>query len=338
MSKSPAPKRVVAFGELLLRLGAPGRELLLQRPHLEVFYGGAEANVLIALAQLGHEAAMVSVVADNALGRAVVGELRRYGVDTRGVRAAEGRMGLYFLTTGAIARASDIIYDRADSAFARAAADLIDWDEALVGADWLHLSGITAALGPNSAEAVVRAAESARRLGVGVSVDCNYRPKLWEAWRGDAPAIMAKLLAQADVAFGDYRDAELILKRSFAGDRRSAADALFAAFPNLRRIACTIREQVNVDHHILSALMFGPDGQWATDKETVTPIVDRIGGGDAFAAGLLCGLFEEMGDQPSLDFALASTVLKHTIPGDFSLATRNEIVNLMSGRSLDVRR
>lgn len=170
--------RILCFGELLLRLGAPGHALLLQQPRLDVHCGGAEANVGVSLAHFGHEVAMVSTVADNPLGAAVLGELRRHAVDTRHVRRVDGRMGLYFLTTGAIHRPSEVIYDRADSAFALAPADAYDWPRLLEGVQWLHLSGVSPALGADVAQATLAAARAARAAGVKVSFDGNYRPKL----------------------------------------------------------------------------------------------------------------------------------------------------------------
>ena len=191
--------RVVCFGELLLRFSAPGHELLLQTPRLDVHVGGAEANVAVGLARLGRPAAMISAVPDNALGQAALGELRRHGVDVAGVQTLPGRMGLYFLSAGAVTRPFEVLYDRAASAFALAQPDLIDWDAALAGASWLHLSGVTPALGARAAEAAIRAAEGAVRLGVPVSFDGNYRAKLWAAWEGDGPAILRRLMAAADL-------------------------------------------------------------------------------------------------------------------------------------------
>ncbi|KAF1017136.1 MAG: 2-dehydro-3-deoxygluconokinase [Stenotrophomonas maltophilia] len=204
--------RIVCFGELLLRLGAPGRELLLQSPQLQVHVGGAEANVAVSLACFGHEAAMVSTVTDSALGRHAVAELRRHGVDTRGVRQVDrDRMGLYFLATGAVQRASEVVYDRAGSAFACSTADEHDWPTLLQGAHWLHLSGVNPALGANVAETALTAARTARALGVRVSFDGNYRPSLWQRWQGDAPTILRQLFAEADIAFADHRDIALVL-------------------------------------------------------------------------------------------------------------------------------
>jgi 2-dehydro-3-deoxygluconokinase len=251
----PPASRVVFFGELLLRLTAPGRERLLQTPRLEVFYGGAEANVAVSLSRLGHATSIVSIVPDNELGQAALGELRRWGVDTSSSLSGPGRMGLYFLQTGALQRPSNVLYDRAGSAFSQAAPDAVNWPAVLAGASRLHVSGSSAAVSAGSAEAVVRAAEAARAGGLQVSVDCNYRHKLWSAWGGDAAAVIRRLLSVADVAFADHRDVSLVLGRE-TGSREAAAEAAFRAFPELHWIACTAREQFSVDHHSLTGFLF----------------------------------------------------------------------------------
>ena len=206
---------VVLFGEILLRLGAPDGEVLLQSPRLHVAVGGAEANVAVGLARLGGEARMVSILPDNPLGHAALAELRRWGVDTRGVRFGPGRMGLYFLTPGAGLRPADIVYDRTGSAFAAADPELIDWDAALDGAAWLHVSGVTPAIGPTGAAGAIRAVAAANRLDVPVSFDGNYRAKLWAAWLGDGPGIVRTLIDGADLAFLNDQDIALALGRRF---------------------------------------------------------------------------------------------------------------------------
>jgi len=330
----------VAFGELLLRYSAPGAETLLQSPVLNVCAGGAEANVAVNLAQLGHVSRMVSIAPDNALGRATRDALRRYGVDTTGVSFTPGRMGIYYLIPGAIWRPPEVLYDRADSAFALAAADAIDWDVQLNGAGWFHVSGITAALGANAAEAALRALKAARAAGLKISFDCNYRPKLWAAWSGDAPTILREIASYADVIFGDHRDAGVIFGKTFEGDGARAAGikALFDAFPNLKRVACTHRLQHTVDHHDLSGCLFARDASWTTKPIALWPIVDRIGGGDAFAAGILHGLIRGWDDQKTLDFGTASGGLKHALPGDFNLVSEDDILAAMSVEAVDVRR
>ena len=336
--------RVVCFGELLLRMSAPGRERLLQSPQLEVRIGGAEANVGVSLSYFGHQVAAVGTLADNPLGEAAAGELRRHGLDTSGLRKAAGRMGLYFLAPGAIHRPAEVLYDRADSAFALAAADAYDWPTLLHGADWLHLSGVTPALGARTAAAALAAARAARAAGVKVSFDGNFRPRLWEAWNGDAKAILSELMAEADLLFADYRDMSVVLGGRFPqADPQerveAAAAAAFAAFPHLEWMACTLREAHNVDRHSLSGVLVGRDSGTATaPREDVGPIVDRIGGGDAFAAGVLHGLIRGWEPERTIRFGLAAGCLKHSIPGDFNLVSEAEVEALMGEGRYDVRR
>ena len=335
---------IVCFGEVLVRLTAPDSELLLQSGRLNANFGGAETNVAVSLSRLGGRSRMVSVLPDNAIGRAAFDELRRHGVNVSGIRFAEGRMGLYFLTPGAVLRPSDVIYDRWGSVFAEAEPDAVDWPAMLSGAAALHLSGVTPALGPKAAQAALRAAKAANALGVPVSFDGNYRGKLWAKWDGDGPKILRELLACATLAFVDDRDIALVLKTSFeardaAERRRKAAKAAFETFPNLKRIATTCRAQESMDRHELSAVTFARDGREVSSKaETLTGIVDRIGAGDAFAAGLLHGLQKGLDDQAALDFAKAAACLKHGIPGDFNLAGEADVKAMLAQEGLDIRR
>lgn len=342
--------RVLCFGEILLRLAAPGRELLLQSPRLQVHVGGAEANVAISLAAFGHASAMAGVLPANVLGQAARNALRQHGVDTTALRFDDGRMGLYFYTTGAGHRPSEVLYDRTGSAFALASADRYDWPALLSSTRLLHLSGITPALGPASARAALDAARAARAAGVQVSFDGNYRAKLWAAWPGDPKATLNALFAEADIAFADHRDIALVLGTELAHVEdpverfHAAANAAFAAFPNLQRIASTRRTQSSVDHHQLGAMLATRNG--ALGDSDVHPcaqvelggIVDRIGGGDAFAAGVLHGLLSGMDDAASVAFGLAAACLKHYLPGDFNLVSVDDVMALVNGERLDVRR
>ncbi len=333
--------RVACFGELLLRLTAPGRELLLQRPHLDVHIGGAEANVAVGLASLGNSTKVVSIVPDTALGQAAIGYLRRYGVDACDVATGPGRMGLYFLAQGAGLRASEIVYDREGSSFALASSASFDWDRLLEGVDLLHMSGITPALGPQSAEAAIAAAEAAERLAVAISFDGNYRAQLWERWQSNPREILTRLVDKAEILFGNHRDVSLLLGRGFSGDgaerRREAAEAAFAAFPKLKLMASTARHIDDADRHRISARVDTRESFAQTEEVVVAGIIDRIGAGDAFATGILHGL--RIGGE--LDWTvrsgLAVTCLKHSLPGDASLFGRRDIEAFMSGE-LDVRR
>jgi 2-dehydro-3-deoxygluconokinase len=332
---------VACFGEILLRMTAPGRELMLQKPHLDVYVAGAEANVGVGLSCLGHEVRMVSRLPANPLGQAALDALRRHGVDVSGIARTPGRMGLYFLTQGAGLRASEIFYDRQDSSFARAGPGDFDWDPLLEGVDLLHLSGITPALGPRSAEAAVEAAEAAARRGIRISFDGNYRSQLWEAWDSDPKAILTRLVSKAEILFGNHRDISLLLGETFSGEgegrRRDAAEAAFGHFPNLRMIASTARHVVDADRHRIGARVDTPEGSAQTEEVLVAGIVDRIGAGDAFAAGILHGIRTGRDLDWIVQSGLALTCLKHSAPGDFSLFGPADIEAFLAG-GLDVRR
>lgn len=333
--------RVVCFGELLLRLASPGRERLLQSPQFDVHFGGAEANVAIALACLGHPVSMISAVPDNPLGRAALGFVRGHGVDTAAISLRAGRMGLYFLAPGAGLRAADIIYDREGSAFALTEPDALDWHALLAGASHLHLSGITPALGPSLAAAAIRAAEAARALKVTVSFDGNYRGRLWEAWDSDPQAVLTTLVDLCDIMFGNHRDISLLLGKTFSGSgedrRREAAEALFLRFPRLRHVASTARHVDDADRHRIAARIDTPTRGVQTDEVIVAGIVDRIGAGDAFAAGVLHALRQGLGLEQVVANGLALTCLKHSLPGDASLFHQADIDAFLAGE-LDVRR
>jgi 2-dehydro-3-deoxygluconokinase len=332
---------VVFFGELLIRLSAPGNNLLMQRPLLDLHVGGAEANVAVGLASLGHLCRMVSRLPDNALGRVALGNVRSHGVDCSGVTLAPGRMGLYFLEVGAGLRSSQIVYDRAGSAFAEAPANAYDWHTLLDGAALLHLSGITPALGPQSAQHALDAAQTARKLGIPISFDGNYRALLWDAWDSNPREILAALIGCADVLFGNHRDLSLVLDRNFPdegeGRRRQAAEAGFAAFPSLKLIASTARHTLTADHHRISARVDLREDAFQTGEVDVTGIVDRIGAGDAFAAGVLHGWLERKGARAMAESGLALACLKHSLPGDASLFGKADIDAFNAG-ALDVRR
>lgn len=336
------PGKVVCFGEVMLRLSAPGAEVLLQSSRLEARFGGAEANAAVSLARFGHPVRMVSFVPDNTLGRAAAAELRRHGLDVGGVRTAPGRLGLYFLTPAAGLRPAEVLYDRTDSSFALADPDAVDWPAELEGADWLHVSGVTPAVGPNAAEAALTAVRAARVKGLTVSFDGNYRKSLWDQWPTDGAAVLADIVAAADLFFGDDRDVALILGHDFPQTdpmerRLAAAEAAFTGFPQLSRVASTVRTVQDASRHGLAGFLADREGRWTAGPLEVAGIVDRIGGGDAFAAGLIHGLRTAMTPQAALEFALAAAALKHSIPGDFNLVDVADVEALLAGGG-DVRR
>ena len=338
---------ILCFGEVLLRLTPPGREMLLQSPCLTVHTGGAEANVAVSLARLGAPVAMLSVLPDNALGHAARDELRRHGVDLSRVAFAPGRMGLYFVTPGALMRPAEVLYDRAQSAFAEHVETAFDRDAGLADAGWLHLSGITAATGAAGSAASVAIVEVANRNGLGVSFDVNFRRTLWDRWKGDPARTLGALMGGSEVAFAGERDLSLILGRTFGDiapeDRlRTAATAAFDVFPRLTIIACTHRVQHNVDAHSLSATMFHRTSasvrEFRAGSIDMSGVIDRVGGGDAFAAALLFGLRKQWSHQEALDFALAAMALKHSIPGDFNLAPEASVRASMGDGGFAIRR
>jgi 2-dehydro-3-deoxygluconokinase len=332
---------ITCFGELLIRLTPPGSRLLAQADALDMVVGGAEANVAAALASLGHEVRFAGLVSDNALGTRALRELRAAGVDTRFIARTPGRMGLYFMEQGSGQRPSAITYDRASSAFAEAAPAAIDFAGALAGARLLHTGGITPALGPNGV-ALARAAQAAAvAAGVPIAFDGNYRGQLWAAWDSDPGAVLRELVADATILIGNHRDISLLLGKQFSGDgperRREAAEAVFAAFPKLQLIASTARAIVTSDHHRIAARVDTRDGAHQTAEIDVTGIVERIGTGDAFAAGVLHRWLEGADTQAMAEAGLALTALKHSLPGDMCLATRAMLEGFDAGGG-DVRR
>ncbi len=332
---------VTCFGEILLRLSPPERQMLVQAQGLDLVVGGAEANVASALASLGHAVRFAGVVADNPLGDRALAALRASGVDAGYVTRAGGRMGLYFLEAGSGPRPSAITYDRAGSAFAEAAPEAIDFAGALAGARLLQCGGITPALGPKGV-ALARAAHSAARAaGVPVCFDGNYRAQLWAAWDSDPAAILRELVADATILIGNHRDISLLLGRDFSGEgearRREAAAAAFDAFPNLELIASTARHLVTSDHHRISARVDSRAGSHQTEEIDVTGIVDRIGTGDAFAAGVLDGWLSGGDLAVMAARGLALAALKHSIAGDMCPVSRAMLDGFSAGAG-DVRR
>lgn len=332
---------VTCFGELLLRLSPPDRHLLAQAQSLELVVGGAEANVASALAALGHGVRFASVAADNPLGERALAALRGCGVDVRHIARAAGRMGLYFLESGAGPRPAAITYDRAGSAFASAAPESIDFVRALAGARLLHCGGITPALGPGGV-ALARAAQAAARAaGVPVCFDGNYRAQLWAAWDSDPATILRELVADATILIGNHRDISLLLGRDFSGEgedrRREAALAAFDAFPRLQLIASTARQLVTSDHHRIAARVDSRVDGYQTGAIDVTGIVDRIGTGDAFAAGVIDGWLDGGDLAVMAQRGLALAALKHTIPGDMCPVSRAMLDGFSAGAG-DVRR
>jgi 2-dehydro-3-deoxygluconokinase len=332
---------VTCFGEILLRLSPPDRHLLVQAAGFGLAIGGAEANVGSALASLGHPVRFAGVVSDNPLGDRALAALRSGGIDTGFIARVPGRMGLYFLEAGSGLRPSAITYDRAGSAFACAVPEAIDFAGALAGVQLLHCGGITPALGPNGVALAKAAQAAARAAGVPICFDGNFRAQLWDAWDSDPAAILRELVAEATILIGNHRDISLLLGREFSGEgeerRREAAEAAFAAFPQLELIASTARHLVTSDHHRISARVDCRASGYQTDEIDVTGIIDRIGTGDAFAASVLDGWLEDADLAVMAHRGLALAALKHSIAGDMCPVSRTMLESFSAGAG-DVRR
>lgn len=343
MSAHQTNGRIVCFGEMLLRLSPDANELLMQSPSVSIRPGGAEANAAVSLARFGAPTSMVSVLPDNALGHAARDELRRHGVDTRDIQFRPGRMGLYFLTPGAVRRPSEVLYDRAGSAFANHVDTAIDWEEVLTGASWLHISGVTPAIGLAGSAAALHAITAAKAAGVMISYDGNFRGKLWAEWDGDPAEVLGAMLYASSLAFADERDFALMLGLTFDDPdpivrRRAAAKVAFEAYPTLQRICSTIRINDSVDDQTLSAVMFTRESEHHAAPIALTGVVDRVGGGDAFASGVLFGLWSGWSNEEALAFGLTASGLKHSIPGDFNLFDQAQVRAAMTAEGFDIRR
>lgn len=336
----PQPLLMASFGEVLMRLCAPGREPLLKTAQLHTHIGGAEANVAAGLCALGHSARVITAFPDNALGAGAVGELRRAGLDTRHILMSEGRLGLYFHTSGAMRRPAGIIYDRAGSAFALTPADAWDWKALLDGVSWLHLSGITPALGAEPAKATLAAARAARAKSIPVSFDFNYREMLWGDRVSEANAILIELVAETTLLFasaGDLARVCAFTRHSDAAkDLEAGATAAFAAFPALERIATTFRQARGTLDQSITASLVSRTGAASAGPEPLDGIIERIGGGDAFAAGLIDALAQGITDTPALERALTVMAVKHSMPGDLCAVSPTDIADWHGGR--DVKR
>jgi 2-dehydro-3-deoxygluconokinase len=334
------PQRIVTLGEIMLRLKPPGHERFFQSPVLEATFGGAESNVAVSLAGYGLDAAFVTVLPANAIGDAVVAELRRFGVDTSLVRRGGERLGIYFLEGGANQRPSKVVYDRAHSAIATATSADFDWDRIFDRADWFHITGITPALSAAAAGLSIDAAREARARGVTVSCDYNYRSNLWKYGR-NAPEVMRELLAHVDVGIAGAEDCRLALGLEIEPTPGSSsvdqqhyarlAGAVLDAFPNLSRQVITLRDSRSADSNGWSACMHDRSEFRTSRQYQINDIVDRVGSGDAFAAGLIYGLLVYVDDQRALEFATAAGCLKHSIPGDVQRADVAEVEALVAG-------
>jgi len=336
-------KKVVTFGEIMLRLSPPGFKRFSQTYHFDVVYGGGESNVSVSLANYGLNSCFVSRIPNNDIGECAIMELRKRGVHTNYIARGGERLGIYFLETGAVSRGSKVIYDRAYSGMASIEAGMIDWDDVLKDADWFHWTGITPAISQGAADACLEAIQAANKLGVPVSTDLNYRKKLWNY--GKEPGeVMPDLVAGCDVILGNEEDAEKhfglhpdnvdVTHGGGEVDGKSylsVLQQLMKMFPRAKKVITTLRGSISASHNTWSGVLYDGKTLFETSTYQMTHIVDRVGGGDSFMGGLIYGLLNYEDDQKALDFAVAASCLKHTIKGDANLVTVAEVEKLMSG-------
>ena len=329
---------IVTFGEIMMRLAPTGYLRMSQTKQLEMTFGGGEANVAVSLAKYGKEARFVTGLPDNDIGAACKGELRRWGVDISKIITKPGRMGIYFCEKGASQRPSKVIYDRADSVVSKLGVADFDWDNILEGAEWFHFTGITPALSDSMAEATLAACQTAKKKGIPISCDLNYRKKLWS--REKAGKVMGELMPYVDLlianeedaadVFGIHAAASNITKGEINLDGyRSVAEQLIARF-GVKKVAITLRESVSASCNHWSALLYDGKELYVSKKYTMQ-IVDRVGGGDSFGGGLIYGLTEGYDCQKALEFAVAASCLKHSIEGDFNAVSVAEVTALAGG-------
>ena len=324
----------------MLRLKSPANERFFQSPSLEATFGGGEANVSVSLANYGMETDFVTVLPDNAIAEEIVRQLRGFGVGTKNIITAEGRVGIYFLETGANQRPSKVIYDRAGSSIAITSVDKYDWDKIFDGSTWLHITGITPAISQNGADVAIAAVKEAKKRDITVSCDLNYRKNLWK-YGVDAKEIMTEITRYTDVVIANEEDCQKSLGITTDVDVSSGSideakykaltDKVLSSFPNVKKIAVTLRESHSADYNGWRACINNGSEFFVSKKYEITDIVDRVGGGDSFAGGLIYGLNTYASDSEALEFAVAASCLKHTIPGDFNRVSVKEVETLMKG-------
>ena len=334
--------RVITFGEIMLRLKSPGYERFFQSPTLEATFGGGEANVAVSLANYGMDTAFVTVLPKNDIGEACKRELRGFGVDTSKIVRKDGRMGIYYLETGAVQRPSKVIYDRAGSTIAEAKPGDIDWESVFEGATWFHLTGITPAISQGAADLSLEAVKAAKKLGVHVSCDLNYRKNLWKYGKR-ADEVMTELVRYVDTVIANEEDFQKSLGLSAESSSaveegqidvelyKKIASTAMEKYPNIKRVAITLRESRSANHNDWSACLYNGKDFFLSRKYSITDIVDRVGGGDSFGGGLIYGLNTYDDEKTALEFAVAASCLKHTIPGDYNRVSAAEVESLMKG-------
>lgn len=337
-------KKVVTFGEIMLRLATPGYLRFTQAGEFTATFGGGEANVAVSLSNYGVPTDFVTRLPENDIAKACVMDLRKYGVGTSNIVYGGDRVGIYFLETGAVARASKVVYDRAHSAISEIKPGMVDWEKVFEGAQWFHWTGITPALSQGAADACLEAIQVANKMGITVSCDLNYRKNLWKYGK-KASEVMPALVEGCDVILGNEEDAEKVFGIKPEGfdvtatagevnaqEFESVCTQMMKRFPRAKKVIITLRGSINANHNTWGGVLYDGSKLFASRRYDITHIVDRVGGGDSFMGGLIYGLITYTGDdQKALEFAVAASCLKHTIYGDFNMVSVDEVEKLMGG-------
>ncbi|MBD9179374.1 MAG: sugar kinase [Odoribacter splanchnicus] len=337
-------KKVVTFGEIMLRLATPGYLRFTQAGEFTATFGGGEANVAVSLSNYGIPTDFVTRLPENDIAKACVMDLRKYGVGTSNIIYGGDRVGIYFLETGAVARASKVVYDRANSAISEIKPGMVDWEKVFEGAQWFHWTGITPALSQGAADACLEAIKVANKMGITVSCDLNYRKNLWKYGK-KASEVMPALVEGCDVILGNEEDAEKVFGIKPEGfdvtatagevnaqEFESVCTQMMKRFPRAKKVIITLRGSINANHNTWGGVLYDGSKLYASRRYDITHIVDRVGGGDSFMGGLIYGLITYTGDdQKALEFAVAASCLKHTIYGDFNMVSVDEVEKLMGG-------
>lgn len=333
--------KVITMGEIMLRLSTPSHERFVQADNFDVNYGGGEANVAVSLAGFGHDAQFVTAVPDNEIGECALATLRKYQVGTKYVAKEGERLGIYFLESGSSVRPSKVIYDRAHSSISTVNPEAFDFDQIFDGVDWFHFTGITPAISDSATELTEAALKKAKEHGVKVSVDLNFRKKLWSSEK--AQQVMTRLMKYVDVCIGNEEDANLVLGFKPEGSDVTSGNLKLSGYQSIfeqmtqkfgfEYCVSSLRVSRSASDNGWSACIYsGKTGEFYHSREySITPIVDRVGGGDSFAAGVICGLLDGKDFKEALEFGVAASALKHTIPGDINLVTRKEVETLAGG-------
>lgn len=332
--------KTLTFGEIMLRLKVPGHERFFQSPLLEATFGGGEANVAVSLANYGMNAEFLTVLPQNEIADACIRELRYFGVNTKKIVRGEGRMGMYYLEAGANQLPSKVVYDRAYSSISLAKPGDIDWEKAFDGVEWFHITGITPAISISAMELSMEAVKEAKKHGIIVSCDLNYRKNLWKYCKS-ASEVMRELVKYVDVAIANEEDVQKALEiavdvnvESGELDRKkyhALGDKVLATYPNMKCIAITLRESHSADWNGWAACLNDRENFYVSKRYEIRDVIDRVGGGDSFAGGLIYGLTNYEDKQQALEFAVAASCLKHSIVGDYNRVSVSDVIKLMGG-------